>query len=1568
MFIPDPHRLTINQARLARASVEAQLNGNDAQRRALEAELTARIRAGASEAEIAEIAAAVDRADEERRQLLGRVRDLDHQIAGVVGGVIVDFQPEALFTALDGRVPLALLPARIETRFFDNARELHIRIYPDQIHVDSHIPELTPTEVELGRWYWGVRSGGDAEQIRGAWTELARRMPAPRAAWVVQSLTPTNMAADGTLPPGAELAFPDVPQRPGGSARAPRATLLPDRWVAMGYKRATATRYEPIFRQWGKPVPDTLNVGPSFERLGQISEAEDEPPIEPEMRWMFDYSAALDVGMAITVRDEHLAAGNRLASGVDLLVVFGVDWTVTEEQGAANLDRLLRSHLYDDGLAFVPQGTPTNNTADKRSGFTTDPAVEAGVTDPAQPPQVDPEHGASVRLAAALGLPDGAGDLSRAPNAGLMEQRTASLLVDALWQSTLGYYLDTLLDPFATDDMVDLARDHAARYLQPFGPYAALRVGSQPYGVLPVVAMEHFKADRPEGVEAALHRFLLVAWWYWQDGIRDLPYMGRSSDPDDDLFKLLQQTPVSSSARFRRALDTETVSNTDGLKQLAMVQADILRSLVLPQFASFAGPLFNVARITQLALYPTHTSLIAPWVQPGDLQPGAALERNYIAEIAQLARAGTGGRGELNARSRSTYALLEMLLALAALTETDVSGGRTIHDHLVAVGAADVALARSSMRVASTLGVYKAAEEAAGQIYIQTPEQQNKMVIPALTGNDTILDFVAKEAILHPEKPSVRNLTTFLASLDGLATRPVDEIDRAFRALLDCYSHRLDAWFTSLATRRMEAARQARPVGLNIGSYGWVENLRPDRQPDSLGYVHAPSLTHASAAALLRSGHLSHRNSEGEALNIDLSSARVRQGLSLIEGVAQGQPLAALLGYRFERGLRDRGITLARFILPFRKLAPLRTTVPDTTSGPSESIAARDVVDGVALLERWRTQGTALIDQLNALAPTPGERSAIELELRRLEDLVDSVSDIMTAESVFQTVQGNYERAGAALAALDRQSRPPDPQVVRTPRSGMMYTQRVMLVVQEVDLPTSWNSIRTDLRAQIEPRLNAWIGALLGDPARFVLTANVWQRVVDDQGAEQEILAETLSATLGELDLAPLSIVMTSVATQAERPSELELRLAHVFAGKIANPDPSKTLELLDDPPAGADAAICGLGELRALAQMIHTFVANRRALDARDFYPPEGEPPTGVDLDDLRTRLETRAIPALEAAIAGLDAALATPAPGALRAALYAAADLGNADAVPDALLDDASSVAALVEQAGHVLLSLQAVKRQLETLTADFTPPDPLDERFTVRMTEFYVACLRTILGEAFPVLPLFTPVNQSELAASRAEQDALLGGDPFAAVTWLHQVATVRPDVDALASVLTAVELLGTGPAPTDYSVVQLPHRPGQAWAGIALPDGSPLLAALTVGQVDFAQPLAGLICDGWSEMIPAKVETTGLTFHYDAPAARPPQAILLAAPPDLSQATWSFDAVADTILEALGLAKLRLVDAGQIRALGGMLPAIYLPQDNSFQVPSVDLNPLLQAYKDAIPLKITGKMFTYASDTE
>ena len=39
---------------------------------------------------------------------------------------------------------------------------------------------------------------------------------------------------------------------------------------------------------------------------------------------------------------------------------------------------------------------------------------------------------------------------------------------------------------------------------------------------------------------------------------------------------------------------------------------------------------------------------------------------------------------------------------------------------------------------------------------------------------------------------------------------------------------------------------------------------------------------------------------------IDLSSLRVPTAMSVLDGVRQGQALGALLGYRFERGLRAR--------------------------------------------------------------------------------------------------------------------------------------------------------------------------------------------------------------------------------------------------------------------------------------------------------------------------------------------------------------------------------------------------------------------------------------------------------------------------------------------------------------------------------------------------------------------------------------------------------------------------------------------------------------------------------------
>ena len=93
---------------------------------------------------------------------------------------------------------------------------------------------------------------------------------------------------------------------------------------------------------------------------------------------------------------------------------------------------------------------------------------------------------------------------------------------------------------------------------------------------------------------------------------------------------------------------------------------------------------------------------------------------------------------------------------------------------------------------------------------------------------------------------------------------------------------------------------------------------------------------------------------------IELSSRRVREASRLLDGVRQGQPLGALLGYRVERLLHetvvDNGRSMDRFIAPLRRVAPLVARASATPTGPVDTIAAKNVVDGLVLHRRWKEE------------------------------------------------------------------------------------------------------------------------------------------------------------------------------------------------------------------------------------------------------------------------------------------------------------------------------------------------------------------------------------------------------------------------------------------------------------------------------------------------------------------------------------------------------------------------------------------------------------------------------------
>ena len=67
------------------------------------------------------------------------------------------------------------------------------------------------------------------------------------------------------------------------------------------------------------------------------------------------------------------------------------------------------------------------------------------------------------------------------------------------------------------------------------------------------------------------------------------------------------------------------------------------------------------------------------------------------------------------------------------------------------------------------------------------------------------------------------------AALAHLESRPTAALERAFAQTLDLGSHRLDAWITSLATKRLFELRHAGVEGICIGAYGWLEQLHARR-------------------------------------------------------------------------------------------------------------------------------------------------------------------------------------------------------------------------------------------------------------------------------------------------------------------------------------------------------------------------------------------------------------------------------------------------------------------------------------------------------------------------------------------------------------------------------------------------------------------------------------------------------------------------------------------------------------------------------------------------------------------
>lgn len=182
--------------------------------------------------------------------------------------------------------------------------------------------------------------------------------------------------------------------------------------------------------------------------------------------------------------------------------------------------------------------------------------------------------------------------------------------------------------------------------------------------------------------------------------------------------------------------------------------------------------------------------------------------------------------------------------------------------------------------------------------------------------------------------------------------------------------------------------------------------------------------------------------------------------------------MGALLGYLFERSLHEKGHD--KYKDEFRNAFPLvaQTLTDPVDNTSSETIASRNVVNGLALVRYFELPSH---NSNQKISPEIMEETSDSI--MRLRDSMDAIADLLIHESVYQAINGNYERSGAAMDAATVNTPPPELQAITTPLHNDLISHRVCMLLNDKAETFS----KEQVRERAEPRLATWFTNVLGD-------------------------------------------------------------------------------------------------------------------------------------------------------------------------------------------------------------------------------------------------------------------------------------------------------------------------------------------------------------------------------------------------------------------------------------------------------------------------------------------------------
>lgn len=1555
-------------------------------------------------------------------------------------GKFVPAHPRNLIGNLKDDIPLLLLPLRIETRFVTVAggTELWIRAYPDDIAVHTHEKTLTDEEVEAGEKYWrelwqATGTDNAAEEARKkAWSYLTDKFGSQRAAWIALETKPTNWDLRAVK---AEPDFREHDLTKSSSwSRAPRTRMLPDCLVALLYEGEKL-----VDDPHGALIPDELILGPDpLEEEDSFETSDGKLVFGAPFSWASNFNEAVNSGMGFKIPVTAQQAEN----GFSKVLVLGVMLSSNEADSKDSLEALIDSHHYSPkGFAIVPRGTATNNTDDGETRFATnDPFnVTSYFTETGDPLFTEEDETDGRILADALGV--GYATLQYVAGADGTDYREAVAMNTALYPATLGYYFDTMLAPVLSAPTRDTLREFYIANVTGRGRIPAIRVGNQPYGILLTSDFQNWRWSKGElgrsggfltGLNDTLRKYHDI-WMSVRDGVARVGKPAAQPDPSQELLDILGLQPGSVAFSQRTAYSTDYLVNRDAFQYGGRYADDVGKTFtskgLLFDFLASLGynPPQNselkAPQLLRLVFQHFHTPIdatnLVDFVPLSEKEVvryyNEVLKKNYLDWVAETQTIDALERQDFGSGVPVPSALLYQMLRRALLLQLHAASVRWFFDREIDITPTLAATNFYNIRPEPSLTKWEVMRAKVGLGISQHPQKAK-----------AIADHLLTSGRAEVESAFLNRVRSAAKSLAGL---PTARLERLLTEHIDTCTYRLDSWQAAMFDTRLRRQRAPAPnpaapkeenrrTGIYLGAFGWVENLKPAprvevslvgipeklrppagdklyESPDNGGLMHAPSLNHASAAAILRSGYLSHAQSDRpEAMAVNLSSERIRRSLFLMQGVRNGQSLEALLGYQFERELHDAAsadgaqIKLNQYIYDFRDAFPIeKHYLQQQGGGPLQVIPANNVVNGVKLAA---ARGDVPYGAAGGVTgASPAENATIRAARDRLTDSLDAVKDLLLSEGVFQMVQGNVDRAGAVMTAMKDTNIPPELDIISTPRSShLSFTNKVAVQFGNPD-PTKpasnpWKPIPMTPRAQVEPGLNQWLGAIIGDPTSLVCRV----AHLDEQGNK----LGTADVSLDKLAVQPIDVVYlignelntgsneggTENRTSA---SELEVRIAWFYRDlKTLDDSIPVRIEFLE--PANSKT----FGKYLVLLRMLKGMIIDSRPLHAVDFDPPskksQADPanPEAYDAADLTSRVKAAlaaskalrtaindlpvkavikdedevdqtfltlktafdALTAAKLAFGDIDVTFTNANAGKLQKSLAAVATLGMSDAFPVAIeLTDKTKVA-LLDQARSVSRRLAANAAQSQAL---------IDEAAAATLVATEVRLLidagKAVLGEVFNVLPRFTYNNEEDIKLSNDDRAQLLAhantlGMLYPAEEWLQNVSHVRPRTARWDAILSLHETF-TGTRLT-LAPIQLPYRSKDSWLAVQFPEKDPLdatrpfniehdtLAVTIHGDAAFAAGTshAGLLVDDWTELVPTDGEITGIAFNYDQPSTAPPQALLLAVAPE-QKGRWTWDELVNIVNDTLLRSKLRAVEPRMLDEvdkpeLSVLLPAV------------------------------------------